>query len=298
MTTLEMECILRLAETLNFSKAALEMNTTQPAFSRMIVRAEEELGFKLFVRNTRTVELSREGEEFIISLRKSFAMYKEGIEHSRKLLREGNALNITCAAEFICLKLAPYVMEFKKEQPELFVECVPTATENIPILLRNKKADIGFIFADREKFTADFEAEVIKKVPLHLLVNKENPLAQKEVLMPEDLVDEKIVVLQTNVGAYEIGSYGAPLFMLNKKTGLHLKDSDTVPTPQECLIRVACNQNVFFIPSVIDYLVPSNCVIKPIDGIEFNFIALWNKGGLSKWGKKFLERVKSGESAN
>lgn len=297
MTTLEMECILRLSETLNFSKAALEMNITQPAFSRMIVRAEEELGFKLFVRNTRSVELSCEGEEFIISLRKSFAMYKSGIERSRKMLREGKALNITCAAEFICLELAPYVMEFQKAHSDLFVECIPTATENIPSLLRNKKVDLGFIFADREKFNTDFEAEVIKKVPLHLLVNKENSLSQKEVLVPEDLVDEKIVVLQTNVGAYEIGSYGAPLFMLNKKTGLHLKDSDTVSTTQECLIRVACNQNVFFMASAIDYLVPPNCVVKPIDGIEFNFIALWNKGGLSKWGKMFLERVKSGESA-
>lgn len=58
MTTQQIKCILTLAETLNFSKAAQELNITQPAFSRMIVRAEDEIGFKLFQRNTRAVTVS------------------------------------------------------------------------------------------------------------------------------------------------------------------------------------------------------------------------------------------------
>ena len=40
MTTLEMKCILVLAGTLNFSKAAKELNITQPAFSRYSKIAE------------------------------------------------------------------------------------------------------------------------------------------------------------------------------------------------------------------------------------------------------------------
>ncbi|MGN1004012.1 MAG: LysR family transcriptional regulator [Oscillospiraceae bacterium] len=296
MTTQEMKCILMLAETLNFSKSALELNITQPAFSRMIVRAEEELGFKVFLRNTRTVELSREGEAFIISLRKAFAIFNSGIEHSRDMLREGKSLNITCAAEFVCLELAPYVLEFKKEHPDIFVECIPTATENIPGLLRNKQADLCFIFADRERFNSDFGAEVIKKIPLHLLVNKENPLSQKDVLEPKDLEHEKIIVLQTNAGAYEIGSYGAPLFILNKRSGLHLKESEMAVTTQECLIRTACNQGVCFFASTLDYLVPPNCVLKKINGVDFNFIALWNKGGISKWAQMFLNRIEKDEN--
>lgn len=294
MTTLEMECILRLSETLNFSKAALEMNITQPAFSRLISRAENELGFKLFVRNTRAVEISREGMEFIITLRKAYAMLKEGAERSRKLLREGNLLNVVCSAEFICLKLASHVAAFREKYPEVTAEVIPTSTENVPALLRCKKADIGFIFVDQEKFNTDFETELIRKVPLHLLVNEKNPLARKAVLQPTDLIGEKIVVLQTNAGAYEVGSYGAPLFMLNRKTGLHLKDSDTEETTQSCLIRVACNQNVFFVPSTVDFPTPSNCVLKEIEGIDFNFIAIWNKKELSKWGKRFLEQVRAG----
>jgi DNA-binding transcriptional LysR family regulator len=291
MTTQAMKCILILADTLNFRKAALEMNITQPAFSRMIVRAEEELGFKLFLRNTRNVELSREGETFIMSLQKAAAIYNSGIEHSRSMLREGKSLSITCAAEFVCVELAPYVLEFRKAHPDIFVECIPTATEKIPALLRNRQTDLSFIFADREKFNSDFSSKVIRKIPLYLVVNKENPLSQKEVLLPSELEDQKIIVLQTNAGAYEIGSYGAPLFILNKKFGLHLKESEVALTTQECVIHVACNQGVCFFALPLRNIVPPNCVMKRIEGVEFNFTALWNRGGISKWAQRFLNCV-------
>ncbi len=292
MTTQEMKCILMLAETLNFSKAAAEMNITQPAFSRMIVRTEEELGFKLFLRNTRAVEITREGEVFIEALRKSFAIYKSGIELSQHMLRGEKAFNIACAAEFVSLELAPHVLAFQKEHPDVCVEFMPTATENIPSLLRNRQADICFFFADREKFSSDFEVDVIKRIPLHLVVNKENPLSQKDVLDAKDLEGEKIIILQTNVGSYEIGSYGSPLFILNRTFGLHLKESTIALTTQESWLRVACNQGVSFFASTLGYLVPPSCVMKKIEGIEFNYVALWNKGRLSKWGERFLEQVK------
>lgn len=292
MTTLEMKAILTLTETLNFSKAALEMNITQPAFSRMILRVENELGFKLFIRNTRSVELTGEGEAFVMSLRKSYALYTSGIETSRKMLRLGKTLNITCAAEFICLELTPHVVEFRKRHLDVFVECIPTATENIPERLRNRQADIGFFFADREKFNSDFDSEVLKRVPLYVIMHQDNPLAQKTMLEPSDLEKEKIIVLQKNSGAYEIGSYGAPLFLLNKKFGLHLQEGDVAQTTQECLLRVACNQGVMLLAASLNYLLPDDCVMRELNGVDFNFLVLWNKGGLTSWARMFLNYVK------
>ncbi len=288
MTTLEMKCILMLAETLNFSKAAQELNITQPAFSRMIARAEEELGFKLFTRNTREVKVSREGEAFILSLRQAAAIYKSGIDFSLNMLRKDNSLEIVCAAEFICLELAPHILEFRKKRPSLFVECTPVATERVPDRLRNKQADIGFIFTNQDHFSSDFASKVISKVPLHVVVNRENPLAKKETLHAADLEAEKFIVLQTNIGTYEIGTYGTPLVILNRKFGTHLKESSIVETTQACLLQVACNQGICFLTSWLPHLVPPNCVMKKLEGVEFNFTALWNKGGISKWAHMFL----------
>ena len=76
MTSQTINAILALADTLNFSKAAAGMNITQPAFSRMISRAEEEVGFKIFIRNTRFVSLTHEGESFITFLRQATYLYR------------------------------------------------------------------------------------------------------------------------------------------------------------------------------------------------------------------------------
>ena len=51
-----------LAETLNFSKTSELMFIAQPALSRHIAAIEEEMGSKLFIRNTRNASLTDTGE--------------------------------------------------------------------------------------------------------------------------------------------------------------------------------------------------------------------------------------------
>ena len=45
----------------NISKAAKELYISQPAISKAISKLEESLGIKLFSRNSRGVQLTREG---------------------------------------------------------------------------------------------------------------------------------------------------------------------------------------------------------------------------------------------
>lgn len=62
LTWLE-DCVA-LADTLNFSQAAVARYVTQPAFSRRIQSLEEWVGTPLFERNRRTVALTKAGEIF------------------------------------------------------------------------------------------------------------------------------------------------------------------------------------------------------------------------------------------
>ena len=64
MTTMQLECFLAVTETLNFAKAASQLNVTQPAVTQQIRTLEEELNVKLFKRTTRMVQLTPEGQIF------------------------------------------------------------------------------------------------------------------------------------------------------------------------------------------------------------------------------------------
>ena len=65
MTTENMREFSVLAEKRNYIAAAEALGTTQASLSRHIMAMEEELGFKLFERNTRNVELTLYGLRFL-----------------------------------------------------------------------------------------------------------------------------------------------------------------------------------------------------------------------------------------
>ena len=68
-----LRCFLTLAGNLSFTKTAQEMYMTQQAVSKHIVRLEETLGFRLFLRTRHYVKLTRAGEMY----RDLFARYQE-----------------------------------------------------------------------------------------------------------------------------------------------------------------------------------------------------------------------------
>lgn len=66
-------CFLTLAQTLNFTKTASLMSFSQQAVSQMILRMENDIGVKLFVRSNHHVAITPAGKEFY----EFFSRYKE-----------------------------------------------------------------------------------------------------------------------------------------------------------------------------------------------------------------------------
>lgn len=60
----QIKYFLGVADTLNFSKAAINLNIVQPALSRQIQQLEQDLGLALFIRNKRKVQLTPAGIYF------------------------------------------------------------------------------------------------------------------------------------------------------------------------------------------------------------------------------------------
>lgn len=75
----QIEYILTLAETGNFSESADKCFVTQSTLSTMIKKYEEQIGFKIFNRKTKPVSLTQEGEAIIKQL-KSINQEYENLE--------------------------------------------------------------------------------------------------------------------------------------------------------------------------------------------------------------------------
>jgi len=70
--------LVRVADTLSFRAAALDLGVTPAAVSRTIQRLEERLGVRLFERSTRSVRLTAEGTRFVARCREALAQVRIG----------------------------------------------------------------------------------------------------------------------------------------------------------------------------------------------------------------------------
>ena len=61
----QLKYFVKSAEYLNFSEAAKHLYITQSTLSQQIKQLEFELGFTLFLRNSRHISLTEAGEEFL-----------------------------------------------------------------------------------------------------------------------------------------------------------------------------------------------------------------------------------------
>lgn len=81
----KVRAFLTLAETLNFTKTASLLHKSQPVISRQILNMEQELGFTLFIRDSRCCELTAAGTHFAEGLRVFASKYNSLINECIQL---------------------------------------------------------------------------------------------------------------------------------------------------------------------------------------------------------------------
>lgn len=80
---LEVEVFVRVAESGSFSRAAQELEMSQPSISRIVTRLEARLGVKLLLRTTRNVALTEAGAAFLERARQAAADLEDAEDAAR-----------------------------------------------------------------------------------------------------------------------------------------------------------------------------------------------------------------------
>lgn len=142
----------------NISAAARELYISQPAISKAISKLEQSLDTTLFVRNSRGVTLTPEGEILFEQIQHAFQCIKTG-EDKLKLANELGVGQISIGASTTLSKflLLPYLKEFVKKHPHIKVSisCMPSI-EAIAAL-ENGVIDIGLVRYPQNKTNLSYK---------------------------------------------------------------------------------------------------------------------------------------------
>ena len=130
------------ARHLSFTHAAQELNVTQTAISHQIRRLEEELGIKLFIRQSRALALTPQAAEYLPGIRAAFQDLRTATD---RLLRKGDdrVLTISTLTSLAVKWLLPRLSSFQEQHPEIDVR-ITTSTELVDFHTSNVDAAIRY----------------------------------------------------------------------------------------------------------------------------------------------------------
>ena len=188
--------VVKLAKCLHFSKAAAELNITQPSLSQQILLIERELGVRLFERKTRSVELTAAGEEFIVYADKVLREWERLQEAMRqqsaskkRTLRIGTLLNMAR------LDLNMQVLAFKKTHPDIQVT-IGEMVGSYELLknLETETFDVVFCIPSPEiRLGEKIEVIPVLAGRVVAVVAKEHRLSCKTEITLKDLSEENLL---------------------------------------------------------------------------------------------------------
>lgn len=130
----------------NISRAAKELYISQPAISKSVVKLEENLGIRLFNRNSRGVSLTVEGEVLFSHIRHAFEAI-DTAEAELRRMKDFNIGHITIGVSAtLCRQLLlPYLKRFIESYPNIWISIDNKATAHTIQALEERQLDLGLI---------------------------------------------------------------------------------------------------------------------------------------------------------
>ena len=139
-----LETVIWLSELRNFRATAARLNMTPAAISNRIGAMEQELGFRLFDRDARDVNLTAEGEAFVEGARDVVRRYHDLVES----LSPQNGLEGTLKIGIVpslAMTILPGILDIVRQRyPQIRISITTSSSKGIVQKLEQRELDIVF----------------------------------------------------------------------------------------------------------------------------------------------------------
>jgi DNA-binding transcriptional LysR family regulator len=187
----QLEVLVAVANEQSFSRAAQTLHRTQPAISQAIRRLESELGEPLFDRSSKDGTLTASGRVLFEFAQQMLNLRKNAHAAIRELKDLHTGKLSLSANEYTVMYLLPVLAVFRARHSHIKVEVKRSLASRIASEVLGRGVEIGVVsFKPTEP--------AITSVPvvmdeLALIVAKDHPLAEKQVVSVRELGAESFI---------------------------------------------------------------------------------------------------------
>lgn len=224
----QIKYFMEVAKREHVTEAANKLHVAQSAVSRQIFNLEEELGVDLFIREGRTVRLTRIGKVFLEHMERAMNVIDDATQVVEEYIDpEKGTIHIGFSASLASYILPTAIFNFRKQYPDVkfelyqnsynaLIDSVIKGDINIAIL--------GPIPAKKEKIksSALFTEDIVALLPSN------HPLAKRSSIKLTELRDESFVLFPEGYILREVIMDGCVQRGFRPKVSFEGKDLDAI----------------------------------------------------------------------
>lgn len=193
LTLRQIEAFATVAEHASFGAAAQQMQLTPSAVSQLVAELEAIVGFRVFDRTTRKVQLSSAGRDFLASA-ESVLWHARAAESAAADLRHRAAGVVRIGAPMVLasLVLPAAIQAFLVDRPKVRVRLVDTAVD--ALIDRLERGDLDLAVGPDLPGGPALPRDVAFDSPWVFWCTPDHPLARKRTLRWDDLRGTPLVL--------------------------------------------------------------------------------------------------------
>ncbi len=280
-----------VAEEMHFSRAAEKLQMAQPPLSQQIRQLEHLVGVRLFERNHHSVTLTSAGQVFLEDAVSILAQVDQALlrmqqaQHGQVGRLDIGFINNAMATEtFIPEVLAVYHQRF----PCVEVHLCEMRPERQLQALQKQQIQVGFV-ASFQRVPAEFEAEVLQRIPFVAALAPQHHLASLPSVALRSLIKEPFILCQRQ-------STPALYDCIIQRCGESPRVTQEVSDIRMVLGLVAANLGVSIVPASAMPLCTKGVVYRPLsddgDAITVETALVWHRKSFSPVVEGFLAVVR------
>lgn len=190
----QLVAFLAVANLRSFTAAAQVMHLTQGAVSVLIKELEERTGVQLFDRTSRSVKLSRAGEDFSPYARRAVEHLRSAQQFAADMRDHRVGLVRVVGAPLITCTLLPRMLSiFSDVQPAISVSLVDAPMSDLQSIISRGDADIGL--GPERKLDIDVIATPLFATPVSVVCHPDHRFAENGGTTWAELRNEPIIIV-------------------------------------------------------------------------------------------------------
>ncbi|MBD8664676.1 LysR family transcriptional regulator [Rhizobium sp. CFBP 8752] len=255
----QVKSFVAVASELNFSRAARQLNMTQPPLSRQIRLLEQQLDVTLFERNSRRVTLTPAGLAFLAEAQKLLAQGDAAITATRRAARgSAGSIRIAFVGAATYGFLPRFISAARTLTPQIELDLVQMETAEQLQAINRGDVDLGF---SRPLSGAhQLQSLCVVQEPMMLAIPRAHPLASRRRPTLEALNGEPVIMFSPQAR-----------YLHDKLTAL-MTDNNITPHivqsmthSQAILSLVSAGIGLALVPAATRHACFDNVVFRPLD---------------------------------